>query len=232
MSRYLGQNLPPTQPISGPIPNYDAFAPRRSRGFIAGTAVAALVALGGGFVVGRATAPERDATNSTTPAPTTTAPATTAPSATAPSPTGGAGAADELVTQGLTLHQAGRLDDAAALYNQALAKDPKNKFALFNLGQIAHGRQEYAAAIEKYKASLAVDAKYQPALYNIGLAYAATGALSDAISSLRKAAEVAPNNAAVMFNLGTLLIQDGKNDEGTLLIAQAIALDPTLTPKN
>ena len=46
-------------------------------------------------------------------------------------------AASSLVEQGLAAHTAGRLDEAKDLYSQALAKDPKNKFAYFNLGQIA-----------------------------------------------------------------------------------------------
>lgn len=186
---------------------------------IAGLVAGALVIGAAGFVAGRYTTPDEGVDAATTAGVTSTAPAS------APSP------ADGLVSQGLALHQAGKLDEAAAIYNQALAVDGRNKFALFNLGQIAHTRKSYDEAIAKYQASLGADAKFGPALYNLGLAFSAKGDRTNAIANFRRFLEVAPTDAAGMFNLGTLLIQDGKNDEGANLIAQAIAIDPSLKPK-
>ena len=185
----------------------------------AGGIAAALVIAAGGFVAGRMTADDGGNAGGIVVIPSTTV---------APSP------GNELVDQGVVLHNAGKLDEALAIYNQALAKDPKNKLALYNIAQIAQTRKQYDTAIENYKAALAVDSKYGPAMYNLGLTYGAKGDRTNAITTLRKTLEITPtaNHAPVLYNLGTLLIQDGKNDEGAKLIAQAIALDPSIKPKS
>lgn len=217
MSRYAGQHFS-AEPMATAMPAFTTVPRRRSKGMIAASAASLVLALTGGFFAGRFTAPDETTTATT---PSTNGDGSSTPAASL---------GDELVTQGLALHQAGKLDEAAALYQQALTKDPANKFALFNLGQIAHTQKKYPAAIEKYLAVLKVDAKYGPALYNIGLAYASNGDRANAITYLRKAADVSPTSAPVLFNLGTVLVQDGKADEGTQLIAKAIALDPTIKP--
>jgi tetratricopeptide (TPR) repeat protein len=176
-------------------------------------AVAALVIAGVGFAAGRLTAPD-DASAAAAPR--------TAPSAPVAS----------LLHRALQLHTAGNLDGASTLYRQILVKDPENKYALFNLGQIAQTRGNFAAAIEKYRAAIAIDPKYGPALYNAGLAYASDGDRPHAIEMLRTALEVSPDSAPTMFNLGTVLVADGKKAEGTALIDRAIELDPTLKPKS
>ena len=56
--------------------------------------------------------------------------ATPAPAATASV----AASAGDPLQRGLAAHTAGRLDEAIVLYYQALASDPSNKFAFFNLG--------------------------------------------------------------------------------------------------
>lgn len=203
MSTYTGQHFAPADPI------ISRSGSRRSKGAIAAGLATLVLAAAAGFFVGRQTAPDDNKTAAT---------------ANEASP------ADALVTQGLALHQAGKLDEATSLYQQALKADSKNKFAHFNLGQIAQTRQQWDASIDSYRAALATDPKFSAALYNLGLAYASKGDRANAISTLRKALEVTPNNAPTLFNLGTLLVQDGKNDEGTKLIAQALTLDPTLKP--
>ena len=47
---------------------------------------------------------------------------------------------------------------------------------------------------------------------------------------LRRALEVNPESARTLFNLGTMLIADGSEEEGTQLVARAIEIDPSLEP--
>jgi tetratricopeptide (TPR) repeat protein len=224
MSRYIGQHF--TQPTSqSGVPSYNPeYVYRRPWLKIAATASAILIAASGGFGIGRITAPEKSAEATST----TTNAGDGGPSNTA-SPSQ---SADALVTQGLSLHSAGKVDEAVTMYEQALKQDPKNKFALFNLGQIAHTKGQYDSAIARYKAALETDPKFSNALYNLGLAYAAKGDKTNAIATLRTAAEVTPNSAPTLFNLGTLLVQEGKTDEGAKFLNQAFTIDPSLKPKS
>lgn len=211
MSRYTGQHFAPTEAA----PTMSAYKPAavqgRSKGMIAVGVATLILAAVLGFFVGRQTAPDDSPS--------------TATSATATE-------ADSLVTQGIALHQAGKLDEASALYQQALKADSKNKFALFNIGQIAQTRQQYDSAIASYKAAIAVDKNFSAALYNLGLAYTSTGDRANAITTLRTALVLTPQSAPTLFNLGTLLVQEGKTEEGTAFISQAITIDPTLKPKS
>ena len=189
---------------------------------VAPTVIAAIA----GFAIGRTTAP-----STKPPRPSIGAVATSATTV-AKSPTAATTTTDALLQSALALHAAGKLDQASAAYNEVLAKDPKNKYAFYNLGQIAQSSGKLDEAITQYKQSLAQDPNYFPALYNVGLAYAAKGDHPTAIDSLRKALVIQPTSAGAMFNLGTLLSADGKGDEGTKLIADAIAIDPSLAPKS
>lgn len=189
---------------------------------VAPTVIAAIA----GFAIGRTTAPSAAA-----PRPSIGAVATSVTTV-AKAPSAVTNATDTLLQNALALHAAGKLDQAAAAYKDVLAKDPKNKYAFYNLGQIAQSSGKLDEAIAQYQLSLAQDPNYYPALYNIGLAFAAKGDHATAIESLRKALVVQPKSAGAMFNLGTLLSADGKADEGTKLIADAIAIDPSLAPKS
>ena len=190
-----------------------------ARGRVQTIILAALVVLAvgaGGFALGRTTAPDAKSTTSTV----TTGGTVSGASGTTVN--------DDLLNQALALHKAGNLDGASKLYNQILATDAKNKFALFNLGVVAQTGAKYDEAIAKYKAAIDVDPKFYSALYNLGLTYAAKTDRTNGIAYLRKAIDVDPKSAQAYFNLGTLLVQDGKTDEGTKMLNQAFALDPSM----
>jgi tetratricopeptide (TPR) repeat protein len=206
--------LPPPAPM-GAQPEVAA----KGKGSLWLIPLALAVGLGGGFLVGRATRHEKSVA-----APS--APAVTQATTIAPAP-----AAATQLDEALALHTAGKLDEAAKAYGVVLASDPKNKFALYNLGLIAQGRQQYDEAIKRYEASIATDPAYMPALYNLGLTQVAKGNLVGAIASLRRAVAVEPKFAPAKFNLGKALVANGQADEGSQLVAEAIALDPTLKPK-
>lgn len=84
-------------------------------------------------------------------------------------PSGGDVTSDGLVQQGLAKHNAGDTAGAAVLYNQALAIDPRNSVALFNLGVIAHFEGDLDTARTYYEQAVAIDPKFPRALNNLGL---------------------------------------------------------------
>ena len=139
-------------------------------------------------------------------------------------------AADALA-RGIAAHNAGRYDEAKQAYYETLYRDPKNKFAFYNLGQIARiPEQQFAIAEGYYRSALRIDGNYGPALFGLGAVRQALGATTEAIDLYRKDIAVEPNNAAAHFNLGILLRLTGKTAEGDAEIARAIQLDPKLTP--
>ncbi len=135
-------------------------------------------------------------------------------------------AIDTLLQEGLSAHVAGDLDEAAAKYEQVLAADSANKFALFNRGLVAHTRGDLAAAIADYEATLAIDDAYVPARFNLGIVYSAQGEWSDAEAAFRAVVDSEPDNTTAMYRLGLALIEQGDDAGGQQLIDEATAIDP------
>jgi tetratricopeptide (TPR) repeat protein len=136
-------------------------------------------------------------------------------------------AADALA-KGIAAQNANKMDEATKDYFEVLANEPKNKFAFYNLGQIARVQNRLAIAEGNDRLALEVDPNYGPALFGLGVVRQAFNAIQEAIDLYRKDIAVEPTNAAAHYNLGILLRIQGKTAEGDAEIARAIQLDPKL----
>ncbi len=146
----------------------------------------------------------------------------------APSSSGTGGTAGEALSRGLQAHTAGKLDEATTAYFETLAKDPKNKFAFYNLGEIAQRQNRPAAAEAYYRLALEQDAKMTSALFNLAILRSNAGANQEAADLYRRVIALEPNNAAAHFNLGLVLRLLGQNAEAQQELATAQRLDPKL----
>src|SRR5439155_1616454 len=84
----------------------------------------------------------------------------------------------------LAAHAAGKLDEAVTDYYQTLEKDPKNKFAFYNLGEIAQRQNRMAAAESFYRLALEQDSKMTSALFNLAIVRTNLGAIADVIAGV------------------------------------------------
>jgi tetratricopeptide (TPR) repeat protein len=148
-----------------------------------------------------------------------------------PSTQGTTGSADDALSRGLQAHTAGKFDEATAAYFETLAKDPKNKFAFYNLGVIAQGAQDQkraAAAEAYYRLALEQDPTMASALFNLAILRGNVGANQDAADLYRRVIAVEPNNAAAHFNFGLVLRFLGQTAEAQQEFATAQRLDAKL----
>lgn len=145
-----------------------------------------------------------------------------------PGTSGTTGGPDDSLSRGLQAHTAGKFDEATAAYFETLAKDPKNKFALYNLGEIAHRQNRPVAAEAFYRLALEQDPKMTSALFNLAIIRTNAGANQEAVELYRRVIAVEPNNAAAHFNLGLVLRLLGLNAEAQQEFATAQRLDPKL----
>lgn len=128
----------------------------------------------------------------------------------------------------LAANRAGTIEEAVALYQQVLARDPRNKFAHYNLGLIEQVSERTAAAEASYRQALSTDPSYVLALFNLGVVRAAMGACAEAITLCRAVEAVEPLHAPAHFNLGYELWMGNELGEGEAELKRAAALDPTL----
>ncbi|MFC3231277.1 tetratricopeptide repeat protein [Marinibaculum pumilum] len=114
-----------------------------------------------------------------------------------------------LLRDAVARHRAGRLQEAAGLYRQVLAAEPKNADALHLLGLVEReaGRLDKAAGLVRRAVRL------RPAnptfLFNLAIIARDRGDLEEALSCYRKAAELDPKNPQLHNNLGVALGENG-----------------------
>ena len=135
---------------------------------------------------------------------------------------------DALLRQALAHHQAGRLSQAAELYQRILAAEPEHADSLNLLGVIATQSGRPELALDYLGRALKV--QDQSALYhcNYGQALLALGRLDDAIASFRRALALQPTLAEGYANLAIAFRHQGKVADAVALLRRALELKPDL----
>ncbi len=134
------------------------------------------------------------------------------------------------VAAGLSAQSQGRAAAAREDYRQALAHDPNNKFAYFNLGTIESHEGNFGLAEQDYRAALQSDGNFVPALFNLAVRLT-TSDPAQAVSLYQHAIQVEPDNAQAHFNLGFLLESLGRDGEARAEFAAAVRIDSTLAAR-
>ena len=137
--------------------------------------------------------------------------------------------AGDALARGVAAQNAGKPEDAKREYYEALAQDPKNKLAFYNLGQIARVANKPQIAEGYYRLAIEIDGSYAPAIFGLAFVRAQQDAAADAIVLYRRTITLDPNNAPAHYNLGLLLRATGAVADGDAEIAKARQLDPTVS---
>ena len=131
-----------------------------------------------------------------------------------------------LLNQAVTLHQAGRLDEAAKLYQQFLDKAPGHFDGTHLLGVVALQRGDLATAETLITQALKVKPKDPGALNNLGTVLLRGHRLEQAREQFERAAKVQPASADVQSNLGNVLRQLGRVAESVVPLKRAYGASP------
>jgi tetratricopeptide (TPR) repeat protein len=127
----------------------------------------------------------------------------------------------------LSLHRAGRLNEAEGLYRQILAREPDHAESLHLLGVIAHQGGHNDAAVDLIGKAIALNDGVADFHCNIGNALQALGRLCEAEAHYRRAIELNPDHADSHNNLGNALMQQGKLDKAHAQFRRALGLRPS-----
>ena len=135
-----------------------------------------------------------------------------------------AGAA--LLNQAVALHQAGRLDEAARLYQEFLEKAPGHFDGTHLLGVVALQRGDLATAETLITQALTFKPKDPGALNNLGTVLLRGGRLEEAREQFERAAKANPASADAQSNLGNVLRQLGRVAESVGPLRRAYGASP------
>lgn len=108
---------------------------------------------------------------------------------------------------GLALEQAGRLDDASAALEKAVALKPDLRGANLFLGLIAYRRNQFKQAESRLLRETRIDPRDAKAFMWLGVCYLAEGRPADAIPPLDKAHALDPANVDILYHRGHAYLQ-------------------------
>jgi Flp pilus assembly protein TadD len=135
---------------------------------------------------------------------------------------------EQLWHQAATMHCAGRLEQAEALYRQFVRARPDVAEGFGNLAAVLSALGRHDAAEAAYRQALAVRRDFPEAFLGLGNALKAQERLEEAAATYRAVLARNPDFAAALFNLGSVLKEQGKREQAVAALSRAAALKPDL----
>jgi Flp pilus assembly protein TadD len=124
-----------------------------------------------------------------------------------------------------TLAQKGQFAESIAEWRKAVALDPDDAKARFNLAVMLQNTGSAQEAVREFETSVRLDGENPTALNNLGVAYIAQGKTNDALDLFRRALSLRPDDAASLTNLGNAFLEKNDISEAIRHCRQAVASD-------
>ena len=138
----------------------------------------------------------------------------------------GLGPLQQTFSQAVAHHQAGRLQQAADLYRQVLAKQPRHADSLHLLGLVAYKTGHLDEAAGLIADAFEQDSTKAPYCFNLGVVLQKQGKLDEAADAYGRAVKLSPAHVEAQSNLGNVLLEQGKLDQAAAAYQQALRLNP------
>jgi len=130
------------------------------------------------------------------------------------------------VEEGLALHLAGRLPEAAAVYERVVAGDPSNADALHYLGVIASQQGDQERSLELISRAIALKPDQPKFHNNLGVALRELKRLPEAQAAFSRAIALNPALNDARNNSASLLMLLGRTAEAIALYRELLAAQP------
>jgi tetratricopeptide (TPR) repeat protein len=131
-----------------------------------------------------------------------------------------------LLIEAVSRHRAGRLAEAASLYQQVLRSHPRNADALHLLGVVAHQTGDHPRAVVLIRKAIARNPNIAAYHNNLGAALLALDRREEAGIRFAEALRHDPNYAEAHNNAGNLCMREGRPAEAESCYRKALAIKP------
>lgn len=135
-------------------------------------------------------------------------------------------ALSRLLQEGRAHHQAGRLTEAATIYQTVLEQQPDHAEAAHLLGLVAYRSGRLDEACELIRLAIRSDNAQPTYYFNLGVVSQRKGAIAEAAEAYREAIARQPRHVDALVNLGNLLREQGQAAEAVELYRRALAANP------
>ncbi|MFQ5995760.1 MAG: tetratricopeptide repeat protein [Acidiferrobacterales bacterium] len=123
-------------------------------------------------------------------------------------------------------HQAGRLQEAEALYQQILQAQPDHPDVLNLLGVLTHQAGRHERALDLINQAIKITPDAAGYHNNLGEALTALGRYEDAVSAYKRALSLDPAYAEAHNNLGIVFLELGRPLEAVAVLEGAVSVRP------
>src|ERR1700687_615365 len=137
-----------------------------------------------------------------------------------------AAACGAVLKKAFSLHQKGKLDEAASLYRKMLKQYPRNADALYLMGVIELQKANPLAAIKWIDRAIAIRPDNAEFFYNRGNALGTLKRFDEAIASYDRALTIRPAYAEAFYNRGNALRDLERFEDALASYDRALALLP------
>ncbi|HEY3176261.1 MAG TPA: tetratricopeptide repeat protein [Candidatus Polarisedimenticolia bacterium] len=134
---------------------------------------------------------------------------------------------DELFARADEALTAGRTEEAASLYGEALAADPRHWPSLCRLGEIDASARRYPEAERRLRAAVEINGDNGRCLSRLAQVLLVQDKTAEAEPYLARAAELMPADEGVLFNLARLYETTGRLDKALETYEKYLAAAPT-----
>jgi tetratricopeptide (TPR) repeat protein len=128
-----------------------------------------------------------------------------------------------LTALGTALDESGNWQQSEDAYKKALAADPENADARFDLAHIALKHSDYAAAEQEYRQLLVANPKDASAHNELGSVLMSTNRPDEARTEFESAISLDPNNFDALYNLASLEADNNNLTRAADLLQRALA---------
>ncbi len=126
----------------------------------------------------------------------------------------------------LRLQMTGRMEEATAIYQDIVGKDPDNADAWHLLGLIAHQADRPEAAEKMILRAIGLTGGQANYYVNLAAVVKKTGRTDEAVNCLWRAIALDPNDAGAHADLAELLAQTSESDKAKSAMLKALKLKP------
>ncbi len=134
--------------------------------------------------------------------------------------------APPILQQARALQMEGKIDEAAAAYEQYLAENPDDVRTMDLLGQMFAAAERIGDAEVVYRRAMQIDERNDMICFRFAMLQAGAGHKAEAIDLFRRALEIRPGRLQPLRHLGALCFELGRFDEALPVMREIVELRP------
>ena len=134
----------------------------------------------------------------------------------------------QILQNALSNIQAGRLQEAEALYQQVLNQQPNHPYTLHVLGLLKYQTGDAQKAIDLIEKAITAKPDFAEACKSVGTIYAELEQLDIAITKFQQAIAISPDSFEAHYNLAAIYHMQNHLEDAKRHYQQALAIKPDL----